>query len=77
MIPKFKLFYKPFLEAFKDGEPHFLREASEYFRVYFNLSISEIRDTYNEKGTNQFRNRINWTVSYMLTANMIERVSHG
>jgi restriction system protein len=74
MIPEFQSFFNPFLELCSDNKEHSLNEMRDYLTKYFSLTEEDKAERVPSGVQTKFDNRIYWTKSYFIKANLIENI---
>ena len=76
MIPKFKSFYRPFLELLHEKGPMSKECITKEIAVLMRLSNADKKQT-TPSGVNVITQRVHWTTVYMMKAGMIKRIQRG
>lgn len=77
MIPKFEEFFFPCLKCLSSGEIYTQKLLRDYIINYFQLSEKDINTLIKSGKKTQVADRISWTVSYFLQANLIDAPKRG
>lgn len=76
-IPTYEEFMYPYLEKYRDGEPHRLRDFIEALAEELTIDHN-LRNKRLPSGKDTFlRNRIGWAQFYLLKAGLLKRVSRA
>jgi restriction system protein len=75
-IPDFQSIMAPLLKNCSDAGPHALIDLRSALAAYFHLTGAELGERL-QNGTPVFANRIDWAVTHLAKAGMIERVRRG
>ena len=76
MIPKFKAFFRPYLEILREKGPMSKDCLTKEIAIVMNLSQDAIKQK-TKAGSNVLSQRVHWTTVYMMKAGMIKRVRRG
>lgn len=77
MIPKFEFFILPYLKFLSDGQPHTLKELTEYIANNLNLT-EEDREERTKKGSfTKLYDRTQWSGTYLRKALLTETIGRG
>ena len=71
-VPKFFMFFKPFLEAIGDGELHAAKEVRQSIAAALKLSEEDMTIMLPSGRQAVYANRINWARTYLDKAGLIE-----
>lgn len=76
-IPKFFDFFRPTLELLNNVEAMKVADMCRALAESFHLQQDELSQLLPSGKQTTFKNRVNWSVTYLKNACLIERVSHG
>lgn len=77
MVPKFEFFILPYLKFLSDGQPHTLKELTEYIADNLNLT-QEDREERTKKGSfTKLYDRTQWSGTYLRKALLTETIGRG
>ena len=74
-LPKALDFYDPVMRALQDGNVHDIQDISSFVQKEMNLSESDIAEQKSSGGETKFINRVNWAISGLRRAGLIENLS--
>lgn len=76
-VPKYNEFFSPVLRALETGEIKHVSEIRKFALDYLNVS-EEDRKVMQPSNTQRLAdNRVNWAITYLCKANLIERIGKG
>jgi restriction system protein len=76
-IPDFQTIFLPFLKLLADGNTHSINDADQHLAEHFHLTPEERSELLPSGKQARFRNRVNWSASYLYQAKLIDRVTWG
>lgn len=75
-VPKYTMFYRPFLDCLADGENHSLKEVTEYIASALQLTKEDMAETV-ASGEQRYVTRIGWGRTALIKAGLIEKMESG
>ncbi len=76
-IPDFQKLMHPFLEAIKDGRVYSTEQIVEMLRVYFSLTMDDMKVKVPNGNQSLFRNRIDWASNHLHQAGLVASFLKG
>ena len=76
-IPKFFEFFKPTLDLLNRNDSMKVSDMCHAMAEQFHLLPAEIAQKLPSGRQTTFANRVNWSVTYLKNAGLIERIAHG
>ena len=76
-VPKYNDFFSPVLRALETGEVKHVAEIRKYALDYLNVSEEDRKVMLPSNTQRLADNRVNWSITYLRKANLIERVARG
>ena len=76
-VPKYNEFFSPVLRALETGEIKHVSEIRKFALDYLNLSEEDRKAMLPSNTQRLVDNRVNWSITYLRKANLIERVARG
>src|ERR1043165_7157442 len=71
-IPTFDVFMRPVLELLAGDGQHHKRDIAEAMALRFGITPDERAETVSS-GSKRFEDRVDWAVTYMVQAGLVER----
>lgn len=76
-VPKYNEFFSPVLRALETGEIKHVSEIRKFALDYLNVSEEDRKAMLPSNTQRLVDNRVNWSITYLRKANLIERVARG
>lgn len=76
-VPKYNEFFSPVLRALETGEIKHVSEIRKFALDYLNVSEEDRKAMLPSNTQRLADNRVNWSITYLRKANLIERVARG
>lgn len=76
-VPKYNEFFSPVLRALETGEIKHVSEIRKFALDYLNVSEEDRKVMLPSNTQRLADNRVNWSITYLRKANLIERVARG
>ena len=76
-VPKFYEFFKPFLQALRDGNVHSANDVCSRIAVAENISDADQAEMVPSQRQTTFKNRVHWARTYLNKAGLIETPNRG
>lgn len=76
-VPKYNEFFSPVLRALETGEIKHVAEIRKFALDYLNVSEEDRKVMLPSNTQRLADNRVNWSITYLRKANLIERVARG
>lgn len=76
-VPGFQNFMLPILEKFSNGNSYSVSEIKNFCISYFNLSEEAQKATIKSGRKKQVADRVDWSITYLYQAKLIERQKRG
>ena len=76
-VPKYNEFFSPVLRALETGEIKHVSEIRKFALDYLNVSEEDRKVMLPSNTQRLVDNRVNWSITYLHKANLIERVAKG
>ena len=76
-VPKYNEFFSPVLRALETGEIKHVSEIRKFALDYLNVSEEDRKEMLPSNTQRLADNRVNWSITYLRKANLIERVARG
>ena len=76
-VPKYNEFFSPVLRALETGETKHVAEIRKFALDYLNVSEEDRKVMLPSNTQRLADNRVNWSITYLRKANLIERVARG
>ena len=76
-VPKYNEFFSPVLRALETGEIKHVSEIRKFALDYLNVSEEDRKAMLPINTQRLADNRVNWSITYLRKANLIERVARG
>lgn len=76
-VPKYNEFFSPVLRALETGETKHVSEIRKFALDYLNVSEEDRKAMLPSNTQRLVDNRVNWSITYLRKANLIERVARG
>lgn len=76
-VPKYNEFFSPVLRALETGEIKHVSEIRKFALDYLNVSEEDRKAMLPGNTQRLADNRVNWSITYLRKANLIERVARG
>lgn len=76
-VPKYNEFFSPVLRALETGEIKHVSEIRKFALDYLNVSEEDKKVMLPGNTQRLADNRVNWSITYLRKANLIERVARG
>lgn len=76
-VPKYNEFFSPVLRALETGEIKHVSEIRKFALDYLNVSEEDRKAMLPSNTQRLVDNRVNWSITYLHKANLIERVARG
>ena len=76
-VPKFDEMYTDYLTVLSDGSPKSQKEIRTSIAKKWNLTPEDLSATYSTSGVLIFNDRVSWTGSFLLHAELIQRNARG
>lgn len=76
-VPKYYEFFSSVLYALEDGKTKHVKEIREYALDALKVSEEDRRELLPSKTQRMSDNRVNWAITYLHKAELIERVTRG
>ena len=76
-VPKYNEFFSPVLRALETGEIKHVAKIRKFALDYLNVSEEDRKEMLPSNTQRLVDNRVNWSITYLRKANLIERVARG
>ena len=76
-VPKYNEFFSPVLRALETGEIKHVAKIRKFALDYLNVSEEDRKEMLPSNTQRLIDNRVNWSITYLRKANLIERVARG